>query len=111
MTEETGRLLFRGVIQLHRDNRATAKDGLAFIIPHFNLDCSDAVSAVITQSAKFDKDSLNVVVSGVPESVIRKGDIFDRDNVGKIKYAVTIRPNEDPYLIFGDPNYRLETNE
>jgi hypothetical protein len=109
--EETGRLLFRGVIQLYRDNQATARDGLAYIIPHFSHDCSDAISASVTQSSEFEKDSLNTPVSGVPESVVEQDDIFDRDDAGRVKYAIVIRPSEDPYFIFGDPNYRLETNE
>jgi hypothetical protein len=108
--EQTGRLLFRGVIQIHRDNRATARDGLAYVIPHFSSDCSDAISTNVSQS-EFERDSLNTLVSGVPESVIDQSDIFDRDDVGRIKHAITIRPSEDPYFIFGDPNYRLETNE
>ena len=105
--------LFRGKITIRRDNEGSYRDGLAYIVPHFKNDCSDVASIVGAESVEFVRDDHNIVVSGISTAVSETVDPFadERDISGKVHYQISIRP-EDPYFIFGDPNYHLgEQNE
>lgn len=101
---------FRGVISIKRDDEGLHQDGLAFIIPHFERDCGD-VSVKLSGSEQYSPDRFNIIAS---QAQIAGGeiptDIFanKRDQSGRIQYKMTIRPSEDPYFIFGDPNYYLK---
>ncbi len=101
---------FRGVISIKRDDKSLHQDGLAFIIPHFTRDCGD-ISVKLTSSEQHRPDRFNIMAS---REQIEGGeiptDIFasERDQVGRVEHKITIRPLEDPYFIFGDPNYRLK---
>lgn len=105
--------LFRGVIEINKDNQATFKDGLASIIPHFQKDCSSD-ETLSASDAEYIRDPYNIVVSGVPASGSGQSDVWDgdRDTIGQIEYQVRIRPSsEDPYFVFGDPKYRLKKHD
>ncbi len=107
-----GKEVFRGVFEISKDNKGSSKDGLAFVVPHFKNDCSDA-SSVVSGSSDYIKDSFNVVVPGIPAGRRATEDVWakDRDKIGRIEHKIVIRPNEDPYFIFGDPNYRLKRQD
>lgn len=107
-----GQTVFRGKITIDRDGLSTAKDGLAFVIPHFVNDCSDTSIATNVDTPHI-KDKYNVVVSGTPEVITEAGDVWsgERGDLGQIDTPVVIRPNDDPYFVFGDPNYRLKRND
>lgn len=104
--DKEGVKVFRGVVTVSKDNRSTSRDGLAYVIPHFRYDCSDSSSSG-TQEASFARDDLNIMLSG--QATTTDALAFERDDLGLIKYRVAIRGSDDPYLIFGDPNYRLKT--
>ena len=99
---------FKGVFPIKHDNKISNRDGLSFIIIHFKNDLSDTFVSL----APFDyiKDIHNQISpSGLGDVILNPfDDSFsqERDNVGKIKHSITIRSNEDPYFVFGDPNYR-----
>lgn len=100
--------LFRGVFVITEENKTTSKDGLATIITHFVNDCSDStVDSSI--SSEYSRNRYNIPVPGIIEEGAEIVDPFasERDSLGKIKSEIALRPSEDPYLIFGDPNYRL----
>jgi hypothetical protein len=105
--------VFRGVIEITKDNQATSIDGLATIIPHFQQDC--ASSAILSSAdIEYMKDPYNLVVSGTPASTPDQRDVWedDRNAIGQINYPITVRPtNEDPYLVFGDPTYRSKKQD
>jgi len=108
----SGSQSFRGVIDIRLDNNGLHQDGLAFIIPHFKRDCRDA-AVNLTGSKQYTPNAYNIMAS--PSQVEGQEiptDIFasERDTTGQIQYKTTIRPTEDPYFIFGDPNYRLKGN-
>jgi hypothetical protein len=102
---------FRGVFPIWKDDKTLYQDGLSFIIPHFKLDCSDA-SLEVLAAEQYIRDKHNVVVPGRAEAVVetQTSDIWatERDELGKVKYPFDIRGIEDPYFVFGDPNYRLK---
>lgn len=106
---------FRGYIPINREDFVLFRDGLATIVPHFVNDCSDAKSSGVScseASLGFVRDSYNVFGTKTDQSA-SEGDVWvtERDEVGKVEYAATIRGLDDPYFVFGDPNYRLGNNE
>lgn len=105
----SGAEVFRGYIVINRDNLGKFKDGLANIIVHFKHDCSDIHSS-LSASKQFSKDSFNVPTENTSTSASVVSDAFANDRVvtGEIKHKIVIRPDEDPYFIFGDPNYRVK---
>ena len=109
------RQVFRGVVPIIKDNEGPHRDGLAFVIPHFKRDCSDALASEKT-SIEYVKDEFNIIAMsssvsdqqiGTPEDVFES----ERDNIGAIKHKIDLRTNEDPYFVFGDPNYRLKKDK
>ena len=106
--------VFRWYITIHKDDTISFKDGLAYVVPHFKNDCSDAFTTVSSicgddTSREFDRDDLNRVVSQSNQPV-DGADVWssERDEIGRIRDPIVIRPNEDPYFVFGDPKYRLK---
>jgi len=106
---------FRGYIVINKSDNSMFVDGFASIIPNFRNDCSNSeslnVGHVPEPLISYSKDIYNVVISGDKSEVLT--DVTDvwsgeRTSVGEIKNPIVIRPNEDPYLIFGDPKYRLK---
>lgn len=93
---------FRGVFPIKRDNKTIHRDGLSYLIPHFQLDCS-TISAVVSMLS-YKKDAFNEFgsVPMISSPVDNSG--FSRDKLGNILYPVNIR-TDDPYFVFGDPNY------
>ena len=112
-----GENVFRGWITINKEDKGSFRDGLASIVVHFKDDCSDpasvSASTITERVSEFNKDKFNSLVPGTPSSASIKSDPFagDRDQFGQIKSKISIRPVEDPYFVFGDPNYRLKTNE
>ena len=104
--------VFRGKVVVGREGVGASKDGLSFIIPHFINDCSDT-SATIAAETPYTKDIYNVPVPGGENVATQTGDVWssERDETGKIKHAIVMRPTEDPYLIFGDPKYRFKKQD
>ena len=98
---------FRGTITINTEDSGLHKDGLAFIIPHFKNDCFNR--GVEFSTELYNKDKYNLVIQGMPD-LDAQADIWaaERDEFGAIKHKITLRPDEDPYFVFGDPNYRLK---
>jgi len=108
---------FRGWISINKEDEGAFRDGLAYIVVHFKNDCSDPTSvsagSVTEKLAAYTKDEFNALAPGNATFNTEQTDVWasDRDNAGKIESKIVIRPSEDPYFIFGDPNYRLRENE
>lgn len=102
--------VFRSYIQINKDDDWGYKDGLATIRPHFKNDCSDSgsVSGICSgNTTVFSRNEINQLTTEKTSSQ-NPSDIWseNRNNVGLIQYPIVIRPvGDDPYLIFGDPNY------
>ncbi len=105
---------FRGIFPISKDNDGLHKDGLSFIIPHFQNDCSDAATDTAESGKSYSRDVFNSLAQGkafqqgdVPEDIFAS----ERDSTGAIKHKIDIRTTEDPYFVFGDPNYRLKKDK
>jgi hypothetical protein len=116
--ESENRDYFRGYITINKEDMGMFRDGVAYIIPHFRNDCSDLATADTSceeSSESYARDGYNLLVPGAgSQQSTQSEDIFadDRDETGQIKSKITIRPTgDDPYFVFGDPNYRFKTNE
>ena len=106
--EEIGSV-FRGVFVVKKDNQSFHRDGLSFVIPHFIQDCSD-LAALAAEGTEYNRDQYNRINSGIlSRESLTAADTWatERDKTGKIKHSISIRGSEDPYFVFGDPNYRL----
>lgn len=103
---DKGNEVFRGLININKDNTTFYKDGLASILIHFKNDCSDIGSLEGSEKTNYIKDIFNLT-SNTSDSTNSQF-ILERDDNGRLLYKLTIRPNEDPYFAFGDPNYRIK---
>jgi len=107
---------FRGWITINKEDQGAFRDGLACIVVHFKNDCSDPSSvsagAAEDKTSDYTKDVFNSIVQS-SATVVTPTDVWaqQRNELGQLKHPVVIRPTEDPYFIFGDPNYRLNKNE
>lgn len=109
----TGVISFRGVTPVKTEDETLNRDGLAFVIPHFAKDCGD-LSFNLTTAEQHTPDKFNVMASeaqllggGIPMDAFSS----ERSEIGEIQHRITIRPAEDPYFVFGDPNYRLHRKD
>lgn len=96
-----GQLVYRGKFIIETDGINRAKDGLSFVVP--NISSCETYEYPDNQSI-FTPDIYNVYQQKKTDSDVWEP---DRDKYGLIQYQVKIRPDEDPYFIFGDPNYEL----
>jgi hypothetical protein len=107
-----GRQVFRGSFTIHREDNVSNVDGLARVRVSFPDECQ-AETAVAFGS--FTKDSLNLTSRDTQfGDVTAEEDALDpyrQDISGRIGAGTTIRPNEDPYFIFGDPNFYLKKED
>lgn len=123
-----GRDMFRSYLFYSQEDFAQWKDGLAYILVNFAADCSTTFlvdpSQTITSSdspTAINTDGYNWILSKQESSseevvadinLVEQTDPWEseRDQYGRIKYKVVLR-SDDPYFVFGDPNYELKTNE
>lgn len=105
--------VFKGVFSIQKEDETFFKDGLSFVVPNFQQDCGDLPTALLSTD-EYTRDQFNIVVPGLrTTSLETNSDVWagERDEVGKIKSQIDIRGTEDPYFVFGDPNYRLKKQD
>lgn len=104
---------YRSYIEINKEDMVYFKDGLSYIIPHFAGDCSDYASIDVSCTGEtvktFTLDEFNKIVP-IAELITNSEWDISRNSIGEITDPVIIRNSEDPYFIFGNPNYRLGKN-
>jgi len=111
---ESGIESFRGRFVINKEDSSLFIDGLANILPHFRNDCSDpdteSIGADTSADIEYRKDIYNIVMKEDQQIAVNYDDVWsgDRTDSGQLQYPTVLRPQEDPYLIFGDPKYRLK---
>jgi hypothetical protein len=120
---------YRGAIRIEREDLINHRDGMAVIVPHFPADCllsneapvvgpaTTVTSYVIppagthvqyntmlTPTTTTSQDSPDAAVRALEDPWKE-----ERDQYGHIQHRVVIRPDDDPHFVFGDPDYRLKT--
>ncbi len=106
-------MVFKGVFPVQKENKTFYKDGLSFVILHFQKDCGD-LSTTLLSTGEYARDQFNLVIPGgrtAPEEAVNDVWANERSAIGTIKSQVDIRGLEDPYFVFGDPNYRLKKQD
>lgn len=102
--DRDGRIVFRGSFVIKRDDKAFNVDGLARIVANFPELC-DIKPGSDPPKDVFSPNFYNTLtVQDSPEDVLEQS----RQSSGQIGVTMNIRPGDDPYLIFGDPNIYLK---
>jgi len=91
--------LFQGSFTINRRASDINQDGVAMIVPRFFRDPSGTLQEDIVEINKYNR--FRETLPAVEE--------LARDALGRYEHLITSRPvpQEDPYFVFGDPNYRL----
>lgn len=112
VTDTLGRGIYRGYFTISREDHKLNVDGLARIKVYFPDTCE--FEGATTQLTYFLKDIYNQLSSeAVKDYTVEYADPllnYRQTPSGKVGTTVTVRP-EDPYLIFGDPDYFLWTQD
>ncbi len=112
-TGSDGRVVFRGSFEINKEDNVFNKDGLARVRAKFSAACED--DTFIPASGVFEKDRFNSMSedsqASIQEGVGDSLKEFRQDISGRIGVGITIHPNEDPYFVFGDPNFFLDKKE
>jgi hypothetical protein len=100
--------VFRGVFKIKKEGLDLSKDGLASVVVHFIGDCYEKTT-IQASEAGYIKDQYNLN-KPLSSRILTINEVWEqeRDRLGKLAGQITIRPSEDPYFAFGDPNYRLK---
>ncbi len=108
--DSTGRIVFRGEFSVNREDNIFNRDGLARIVARFSGRCEQA-SFVAAQDI-FDPDKYNWMAGRSQISGTTSDEFADyRRTSGRVGTDLLIRPTEDPYFVFGDPNFFLEKKQ
>ncbi len=107
--DNSGRKVFRGSFNVHRDDKVFNKDGLARIRVKLPGACDSDIE-VTTAADVFIRDHFNLLFKDSSEGFAAQDTLADiRHPVsGRTGVPVVIR-NQDPYFIFGDPDYILKS--
>ncbi|KKK57719.1 hypothetical protein LCGC14_3051640, partial [marine sediment metagenome] len=108
-----GRVLYRGDFTIEKEDKVSNVDGLARINPTFPSACS-ADRDVVSTSGTYTRDTFNEIVRDNAEVESTQVDPlaeFRQTTSGRIGVNVDIRSSEDPYFIFGDPDYSLKKED
>lgn len=97
---------YRGAIRIEKEDMVNYKDGLAIIVPHFDKDCYTPIVDNASQGSGLQYNTMSSTPDIEPK-VLSDPWTEERDQFGRIQHKVTIRPNDDPHFVFGDPDYRL----
>jgi len=105
-----GRQVFRGFFDINKEDNIFNKDGIARIQVRFPGTCE---RAEFVSKASFTKNILNVVSDDATVIQSTEDELADyrQEISGRVGSGIILRPSEDPYLIFGDPNYFLGQKE
>ncbi|KKK94491.1 hypothetical protein LCGC14_2682320, partial [marine sediment metagenome] len=104
-----GRVLYRGDFTIEREDKVFNIDGLARVNPAFPSACEDA-SGTVGASDTYTRDTFNeigeditVEATGVTDPLAE----FRQTTSGRIGVTLDVRSSEDPYFVFGNPDYSL----
>lgn len=110
-TNSDGVIVYKGKFDVILEDKILNIDGLAQIKPKFPTIC-DRDDPFSNDNNNFIKSEFNLLES--PSEVSQgSSDSFEssrQTTTGRIGVDVVIRPNEDPFLIFGDPDFYTKIN-
>lgn len=101
-----GQIVYRGSFVIYKEDKINNKDGLAKITPKFPGDCKSTIFKSIPEG--FSKDTFNILRHKQPSETSTDLTTYRQSINGKIGVDMIIRPDEDPYFIFGDQDFFLK---
>ncbi len=104
-----GQKVFRGSFFVNREDKILNLDGLARIRVKIPGVCDAEDAAILFASGAYIRDQFNLM-SHDPELTAGEsaGDVLAESRQlisGRVGVPIVLRPTEDPYLIFGDPEF------
>ena len=113
-TNDEGAVVYRGVFTVQREDNVSNIDGLARVSPAFPSACIETASFSGQPISAYTRDDLNKIATDVEVEETEVTDPLEdyRQTVsGRVGVTVDIRGSEDPYFVFGDPNYTQKKTE
>ena len=103
-----GQESYRGNFTIKIEDKITNIDGLAKILPKFPFSCLS--EQFVVKQNTFVRDNLNQIsknhnVDDIDIDILSE---YRQNFSGIIGTGITIRPNDDPYFIYGNPDFFLE---
>jgi hypothetical protein len=111
---DAGKVMYRGVFTIEREDKVFNSDGLARVNPTFPSSCDNANNQSVGISDSYTRDVFNEAGEDLTVEEIEAVDSlaeFRQTTTGRIGASLDIRSSEDPYFIFGDPNYSLKKED
>jgi len=106
--------VYQGEFRIYKEDNVINIDGMSRIRAKLPGACEEVQEAVIT-TGTFARDVYNTMTDKPSQSVEQtEEDVFasQRDTItGRLGMDIVVRPNDDPFLIFGDPNYSFKKDE
>jgi len=111
----SGAQIFRGSFDIFKEDNVTDIDGLARLRVRIPGECDEPTSSGFFVASEFIRDTYNRM-SDTSQAAIteEEGDVFEsyRQEVsGRVGTGVVLRPSNDPYLVFGNPDYFLKKDD
>ncbi len=109
-----GKVLYRGDFVIEREDKVFNTDGLARVNPSFPSTCEDVGSETASVSDTYIRDIFNEIGEDITVEGTETTDPlidFRQTTSGRVGVSVDLRSLEDPYFIFGDPNYSLQKTD
>lgn len=106
-----GRVLYRGEFTIEREDNVSNTDGLARVNPTFPGECTNTEAT--GASSTYTRDVFNEMVE---DTTVEEEDTdplanFRQATSGRIGVSLDVRSSEDPYFVFGDPDYSLRKTD
>ena len=98
--------IFRGQFDIFREDNISHLDGVARIRAKLPGSCEKITEGFVTSS--FTRDKFNLMNTSSQSEQEDAGEVlanYRQEISGRIGVGVVLRPSNDPYLIFGDPDY------
>lgn len=112
-----GKTSFRGFFTIRREDKVLNVDGLARVNPQFPNSCDESSvsgGGGDGEGSLFEPDPFNKIIRETDVIITEEVDTlkdFRQDISGRVGVDIDIRSSEDPYFVFGDPNYSLQQRD
>ena len=108
-----GRVVYRGTFTIEKEDNIFNLDGLARIHPSFPDACEDTNIGTSSNLLQYNKDKFNTIGEHqlIEENELDSLSQYRQTVSGRIGVTLDIKSTEDPYFIFGDPEYSLKKSD
>lgn len=111
-----GRMGYKGKFFIKEEDNISSKDGIAQVVVRLTSDCFESENKVNQSSVYYSEVSDKFNILGQSETPSQNIDETSSDVLGEYRQVLsgrvgpylTVRPQDDPYFVFGDPDYYLE---